>query len=357
VFHQTVLTTFLGDKKPFVSGGNLEPQIGKMINPEGGTWDDIGSNSPILYNFNTATYNLDTKQLFIIGGTDQIPSNSSNLDLLSFNALPGSTQVHVLSESDNNWHNHETSIPRAGHTATLLPDGQIFLIGGNMGEGSTEIYDPNTSTTTLSAPLQFNRYFHTATMLEDNQIVVIGGIEYSTQLTSKKVEVYNPSQNTFEDRISSSDFAPRLGHTVNNGVIENTVVIIGGQQDENVFHDDIWTYYPNQERGFISSSQSLPLPSAYHTTTVLPNDMMLIVGGKDANKSHESILLLDLEEDTILTLDCSLTHARHGHSTTLLNTDELNNITILVLGGQDSNGAVLQSEEIVLNINCIVPLE
>jgi len=357
VFHQAVLTNFLDNRLSFVSGGNLKPQTGQMINPEGGTWNDINF-APNLFPFNTATSNTNTQQLFMIGGMDAIISNpSSTIDLLSINTSSFESNKVDVYNSDNTWTTDRVQVPRAGHTATLLSNDQIFLVGGNAGESSTELYDSNTSTATLSAPLQSNRYFHTATLLEDNQIVVIGGIEYNSQLTSKEVEVYNPSQNTFEERISSSDFAPRLGHTANQGIIENTVVVIGGQQDENVFHDDIWTYYPNQERGFISSSKSLPFPSAYHTTTVLPNDMMLIVGGRDVNKSHDSILLFDLEEDTLLTLDCSLNHARHGHSTTFLNIDKLHNVRILVLGGQDSNGAVLQSEEIVLNINCLKPLE
>ncbi|MGB1241588.1 MAG: Kelch repeat-containing protein [Chitinophagales bacterium] len=359
VFHNAINNNFISNtERTFISGGTLAPQAGQMINTEGGTWDDTES-APNLFPFNTTVSNVDTKQLFMIGGLDSIPSSpSSTIDLLSINTSSSfaSNKIDVYNSS-NDWTVGNTQLPRGGHTATLISDNQIFLIGGNSDNSRTEIYDFNTSETTLSSPLHNNRYFHTSTLLGDNQIVVIGGIEYETQLTSKKVEIYNPSNNTFEERVSPNDFAPRVGHTVDSGGVANTVVIIGGQQNENEFHNDIWTYYPNQDQVFINSPEVLPFPSAYHTTTVLPNNLLLIVGGRDANKSHDGILLFDLAENKVITLDCSLTHARHGHSTTILNLDKLHNVRIVVIGGQNANGAVLQSEEIVLNLNCIKPLE
>lgn len=360
VFHKAVPHTLLDNRiLTFIAGGTLEPQTGQRISATGGTWNDIGEGAtpPNLSLFNTATSNADTKQLFMIGGLDSIPSiPNSTIDLLSINTSFASDKIDIY-DGDNDWNSDTIQSPRAGHTATLLSNGQLFLIGGNGDNSNTEIYDPNNSMATFSAPLQVNRYFHTSTILEDKQIVIVGGIEYSSQLTSQKVEVYNSDNNVFQERVTPNDFLPRIGHTVDNGKEDNTIVIIGGQQGETEFHDDIWTYYPNQERGFISSDQSLPFPSAYHTTTVLSNDLLLIVGGRDSNKSHDGILLFDMVEDTLITLDCALTHARHGHTTTILNLDKLHETTILVVGGQDSNGAVLQAEEIVLNLNCIKPLE
>ncbi len=355
VFHQAIIYNSLGSRLTFLSGGTPMPQIGQMINPEGGTWEDI--NSPNLFPFNTTTSNIYNNQLFMIGGCDSIPlSPNSAIDLLSLNTSFASNKVHVCN-SPNDWETGTIQLPRAGHTATFLSDNQIFLIGGNKDNSNTETYDYNTSTATLSTPLLFNRYFHTSTILNNNQIVVIGGIEYETQLTSKKIEVYNSTTNTFVEEDSPSGFAPRIGHTTDKGGDNETVVIIGGQENETEFHDDIWTYNPGQEQFFIEFPQSLPFPSAYHTTTVLPNDLLLIVGGRDSNKSHGGILLFDMVEDTIIALDCTLTHPRHGHSTTILNLDKPHKTTILVIGGQDSNGAVLQAEEIVLNLNCIKPLE
>ena len=73
---------------------------------------------------------------------------------------------------------------RSGHTANLLPDGRVLVCGGKgiMGIGqanilnSAEIYDPISDTwellsTTMSSP----RQYHTATLLNDGRLLLVGG--------------------------------------------------------------------------------------------------------------------------------------------------------------------------------------
>ncbi|MBI2363068.1 MAG: hypothetical protein HYV15_06770, partial [Elusimicrobia bacterium] len=74
---------------------------------------------------------------------------------------------------------------RHSHTATLLRDGRVFVAGGNSGLGEigkAEIYDPvaNTWTRTTAAPINGNdlgiaRLNHTATLLPDGKILIVGG--------------------------------------------------------------------------------------------------------------------------------------------------------------------------------------
>lgn len=88
-------------------------------------------------------------------------------------------------------------MPRAGHTATLLKNGKVFIAGGyNLRPGSpekralseTEIFDPGTgafqpakqlSITSQGALYELPRAFHAAIRLPSGQVMVWGGEVYS----------------------------------------------------------------------------------------------------------------------------------------------------------------------------------
>jgi len=72
---------------------------------------------------------------------------------------------------------------RQSHTITTLPDGRIVVIGGQTtGEydspeqtNSIEIFDPSTKTWSSGGALIVARQNHTATLLEDSTILIVGG--------------------------------------------------------------------------------------------------------------------------------------------------------------------------------------
>jgi len=70
--------------------------------------------------------------------------------------------------------------PRSKHTATLLSDGDVLIVGGVDGSGSLvaqdELYDPDTDTfTALAVPLPTRRAEHAAVLLPDGRVLVAGG--------------------------------------------------------------------------------------------------------------------------------------------------------------------------------------
>ncbi|MFT3840517.1 MAG: kelch repeat-containing protein [Myxococcaceae bacterium] len=90
---------------------------------------------------------------------------------------------------------------RAGHTATLLDDGRVLVAGGTSAEGdrylalsSVELYDPKKDTWTEAAPMAQARNWHAAAKLPDGRVVVAGGArEQRSHLDS--VEAYDPKTN------------------------------------------------------------------------------------------------------------------------------------------------------------------
>ncbi len=83
------------------------------------------------------------------------------------------------------------------HTATLLPDGRVLVVGGvtssqHVTLARAQLYDPATATWTATQPLAQARSHHTATLLPDGKVLVAGGTFGSVApLTS--AELYDPA--------------------------------------------------------------------------------------------------------------------------------------------------------------------
>jgi hypothetical protein len=83
------------------------------------------------------------------------------------------------------------------HTATLLPDGKVLVVGGDSGGAHTqalasaELYDPEANTWTPAAPLHSARLRPTATLLPNGKVLVVGGDGPVDPATS--AELYDPT--------------------------------------------------------------------------------------------------------------------------------------------------------------------
>lgn len=81
---------------------------------------------------------------------------------------------------------------RCAHTATLLQNGQVLLVGGDLNLNTVELFNPFTFTFTAVANLSVGRGYHTATLLNSTgQVLVCGGEGVSGYLAS--CELYQPS--------------------------------------------------------------------------------------------------------------------------------------------------------------------
>jgi hypothetical protein len=100
--------------------------------------------------------------------------------------------------------------PRVFHTATLLQNGQVLVAGGFC-RGSTqcgtspvlagaELYNPSTGTWTVTGSMSTARYNHTATLLANGEVLVVGGNDLApggNAVALASAELYDPSTRTW----------------------------------------------------------------------------------------------------------------------------------------------------------------
>ena len=89
---------------------------------------------------------------------------------------------------------------RGGHTATLLPDGRVLVVGGWDGEqyhASSEVWDPATEMFGPAGSLAQVRRKHTATLLPDGRVLIVGGWDLDAIVRDEdplaSAEVWRPS--------------------------------------------------------------------------------------------------------------------------------------------------------------------
>src|SRR5437868_6258816 len=97
--------------------------------------------------------------------------------------------------------------PRGYQTATLLPNGQVLVAGGENSSGalsSAELFNPATDTFSPTGSMNVTRAGQNATLLQDGQVLVAGGSCCGTS-----AELYNPTSGSFS--LTGSMNFPRSG--------------------------------------------------------------------------------------------------------------------------------------------------
>jgi hypothetical protein len=192
-------STLLLNGKVLVAGG-AATNLAELYDPATGIWTKTGPMS-VLRLRHTATL-LPNGKVLVAGGSDgtgQTPLYSS---------------AELYDPATGTWTNTGSmNIARAGHTATLLPNGKVLAASGasnGTNTSSAELYDPVTGTWVLTVPLTTARAFHTATLLPNGKVLIAGG--YSTNLTN--TELYDVGlgySNSWQPQIATITSPLNLG--------------------------------------------------------------------------------------------------------------------------------------------------
>ena len=169
------------------------------------------------------------------------------------------------------------AVPRGDHTATLLLDGTVLVVGGGITGclASAELYNPTTGTWSAAGFLTTGRCNHTATLLPNGKVLVAGGA--SGAGVTATAEIYDPTTRSWTALPPMQ--SPRTVHTATllpNG----KVLVVGGYpggasggpplSSAELFDPDLLTW---------SQVPAMPTGRTRHAATVLTNGKILIAGG------------------------------------------------------------------------------
>src|SRR5271157_4135631 len=89
--------------------------------------------------------------------------------------------------------------PRSGHSATLLPDGKVLIVGGMRRNQdfyrSAELYDPATGKFQRAGEMSLARVGHAAVLLRSGKVLIAGG--WVGHGCTDSAELYDPATGKF----------------------------------------------------------------------------------------------------------------------------------------------------------------
>ena len=172
----------------------------------------------------------------------------------------------------------EMSIGRVGHAAVLLRSGKVLIAGGWVGHGGTdsaELYDPSTGKFTEIAKMTAKRGGPSAVLLANGDVLITGGAAPSGSGGIASAEVFNSDKMIF-GAVGSMHTA-RVSHT--STLLKDGRVLIAGGRGENV--TAVAELYDPEKRQFTATGNMLEARYK-HTAGLLPDGRVLIAGGSTA---------------------------------------------------------------------------
>lgn len=260
--------TLLRDGRVLIVGGYSSPTTAEIYNPTSGLFslpDTLNRN----YIEHTATL-LPDGRVLLAGGCSRESfyylKDAAMFDPATNTCSPTNSLTHA----------------RGSHTATLLPNGLVLIAGGEtmsrngvrFPDLSSELYNPTTGTFTAAANLNYLKYRHTATLLADGRVLLIGNhfqnvaelYDYKTNTCS----VTNPMNCSF-----------RVGHI--STLLPSGKVLIAGGFVGTPSRASAEVFFP--ETNSFCRIDSLITPRIYHAATLLNDGRVFVIGGDSGEDS------------------------------------------------------------------------
>jgi hypothetical protein len=222
-------------------------------------------------------------------------------------------------------------LARAGHTATVLQSGTVFVVGGENGTDyhtTAELFDPAAGSWTFSArTMNDARGFHASTLLSSGKVLIAGG--YSAAHGGfDSAEIYDPAVDNFSQTANTMSSLRNEQAAVR--LPDGRVLEIGGNGgDGSVKTTDLYDPATN------SWSAGPPMATARRreTATRLPSGKVLVAGGFSAASTPVALAELYDPATNAWSSAGAMGQARFAHTATLLPGGK-----VLVAGGFSAPG-------------------
>jgi hypothetical protein len=256
-WHSGHTATLLEDGRVLIVGGLST--MAEVFDPEAGTSAVVGDTlAPRRLH---VAVRLADGRVLLVSGTNGPQPSAEIFDPVLGTSVPTGALVQG---------------PRQGATATLLRDGRVLVTGGccdadNRTWSTGELYDPATGSfslldTTLS---QGGSMVHTATLLPDGRVWLSTG------------DIFDPMSNSFT---RTADFD--RGREATGRLEDGTVLEVGGFVDYEVGTTNSVVRF-DPAAGTTLGTTTLLEPRQSPTATVLHDGTVLVVGGGVGGTNHD----------------------------------------------------------------------
>jgi N-acetylneuraminic acid mutarotase len=234
---------------------------------------------------------------------------------------------------------------RDGQTATLLPNGNVVVAGGENNNGaiaSTEVYSPMTSSWSKSGNLKTARSGAEAILLASGSVLIAGGcISNCLGATTATAELYNSTNRNWSSTGSMATARTYFSMVMLPG---GKVLVVGGCTRLNSngcggITAAVEIYDPSTGRW--SSTGPMHAARGNLTATLLPNGKVLVAGGINAANNPLATAEIYNPSTGKWSLTGSLNVARDEHTAVLLSSGK-----VLVAGGENSASVTTSRTEL-----------
>ncbi len=274
------------------------------------------------------------------GHTSTVLSNGKVLVAGGQNTAGWTASVELYDFATNNW-STGSALPttRSNHAAALLPNGKVLVMGGYDSSDRLHtdalLYDPSNATWASGGKLVESRSQHVASVLPNGKVLVVGG--YGAAGLSPGAELYDQTTNTWA---IAARPAIALSRGVSCTLLPNgKLLCIQGYKQSFATSDSLNAELYDAVTNTWTPAGALTTAHEGHTATLLPNGTLLVAGGGYTSVHSATTWATDVTEvydpvaNTWKPSSPLVAGPRLGHTSTLLR-----NGALLVVGGTQASG-------------------